>query len=100
MLGLRAMGEIETSALLVRLKTLIVQRLKLERSPETIQDDELLFDPNGLGLDSIDALELVLAIEQEFGVRIENEEVGSEVMATPARLAGFLESRAANRSSS
>lgn len=78
---------------LSRVKRLIVERLRLERSPDSIADEELLFHPDGLGLDSIDALELVLGIEQEFGVRIANEEVGSEVMATPARLAQFLESK-------
>ena len=51
-----------------RVKALIVRQLKLEIEPESIKDDAPLFgdDPSGLGLDSIDALELVLGIEKEF----------------------------------
>ncbi len=87
------MGETLAAQHLPRLKQLIVDRLRLDRAPDSIGDEDLLFHPDGLGLDSIDALELVLGIEQEFGIRIANEEVGSEVMATPARLATFLEER-------
>ena len=50
-----------------QIKALLVDRLKLERDAASIGDDEPLFGPEGLGLDSIDALELVLGIEQEFG---------------------------------
>ena len=58
--------------LAARIKDLIVSRLKLEGvSPSEIGDDSPLFG-EGLGLDSIDALELVLAVEQTFGVRIDD----------------------------
>jgi acyl carrier protein len=73
-----------------RIKQVLIERLKLERAPESIGDEEPLFGPEGLGLDSIDALELVLGIEQEFGVKIENEEVGSEALGSVARLAEFV----------
>jgi acyl carrier protein len=62
-----------------RLKEILVDRLKLDRAAESIGDAEPLFGPEGLGLDSIDALELVIGVEQEFGVRIENEEVGTKL---------------------
>jgi len=58
-----------------RVKDLIVRRLKLDVDPQTIEDGAPLFG-EGLGLDSIDALELVLGIEQEFGVKVADEEVG------------------------
>ena len=73
-----------------RLKQILVERLKIERAPESIGDDEILFGPDGLGLDSIDALELVLGVEQEFGVQIGNEEVATDALASIDRLAGFL----------
>jgi acyl carrier protein len=76
-----------------RIKHLLVDRLKLDRTPDSIGDDEPLFGPDGLGLDSIDALELVLGIEQEFGVKIENEEVGSEALGSTSRLADFVLAR-------
>ncbi len=73
-----------------RIKAILVERLKLDRTPETIGDDEPLFGGEGLGLDSIDALELVLGVEQEFGVKIENEEVGMEALSSVSGLAEFI----------
>jgi acyl carrier protein len=73
-----------------RIKAILVERLKLDRTPETIGDDEPLFGSEGLGLDSIDALELVLGVEQEFGVKIENEEVGMEALSSVSGLAEFI----------
>ena len=72
------MSAVAPSEIKLRIKQILVDRLKLDRAPESIGDAEPLFGPEGLGLDSIDALELVLGVEQEFGVKIENEEVGSE----------------------
>ncbi|HUF79024.1 MAG TPA: phosphopantetheine-binding protein [Thermoanaerobaculia bacterium] len=77
-----------------RLKRLIVERLKLEVEPSEIGDSDPLFG-EGLGLDSIDALELVLGLEQEFGVRIEDEEVGGEALASVASLADFVREKSA-----
>lgn len=75
-----------------RIKRLIVDRLKLEVEPTEIGDSDPLFG-EGLGLDSIDALELVLGIEQEFGVKIEDEEVGAEALASVDSLAQFVQSK-------
>lgn len=83
-------------ALKPRLKAILVERLKLERSADSIGDSEPLFGPDGLGLDSIDALELVLGVEQEFGVRIENEEVGTEALASIEQLAQFVAAKQAS----
>jgi acyl carrier protein len=73
-----------------RVKDLIVRRLKLEIDPSTIQDDAPLFG-EGLGLDSIDALELVLGLEQEFGIKVEDEEVGVKAFASVNALVDFIE---------
>jgi acyl carrier protein len=77
-----------------RIKRLIVDRLKLETEPSDIADDQPLFG-EGLGLDSIDALELVLGLEQEFGVKIEDEEVGGEALASVDALAAFVRDKSA-----
>ncbi|MCB1007385.1 MAG: acyl carrier protein [Acidobacteria bacterium] len=79
-----------------RLKAILVERLKLERTADSIGDSEPLFGPDGIGLDSIDALELVLGVEQEFGVRIENEEVGTEALASIEQLARFVAQKQAS----
>jgi acyl carrier protein len=74
-----------------RLKTLIVETLALEDvPPESIETDAPLFG-EGLGLDSIDALELALAIHTEFGVRTqENDERNREYYRSVRSLAGFI----------
>jgi acyl carrier protein len=84
------MNDAAHDPLKLRLKQILVERLKVERAPESIGDDELLFGPDGLGLDSIDALELVLGVEQEFGVQVGNEEVATEALASIDHLARFL----------
>lgn len=75
-----------------RVKDLIVRRLKLDIDPGSIQDDAPLFG-EGLGLDSIDALELVLGLEQEFGIKVEDEEVGVKAFASVNALVDFIEQK-------
>ncbi|HVS04435.1 MAG TPA: acyl carrier protein [Thermoanaerobaculia bacterium] len=77
-----------------RIKQLIVERLKLEIDASAIGDSQPLFG-DGLGLDSIDALELVLGVEQEFGVKIEDEEMGAQALASVDTLAEFVTAKRA-----
>lgn len=81
---------LDDAALRLRLKRLIVESLHLEGLiPEDIADDAPLFG-DGLGLDSVDALELVVALEKEYGMRIESHEVDKSVFASVANLADFV----------
>lgn len=71
-------------------KEMIVQRLKLEgMTAADIEDQAPLFG-EGLGLDSIDALELVLGVEQTFGVKIEDEAAGMKAFRNVESLAAFI----------
>ena len=79
----------DSSALKQQIKQLIVDRLKREVEPTAIEDAQPLFG-DGLGLDSIDALELVLGIEQAFGVKIEDEEMGAQALSSVDSLAEFV----------
>ena len=64
------------------LKKQIIEELNLEDiKPEDIEDDAPLFG-DGLGLDSIDALELVVLMEKYYGVKILDETVGKKVLAS------------------
>lgn len=73
-----------------RIRRLLIDKLRLENvRPEDIQDDTPLFG-EGLGLDSIDALELVVAVEKEFGIKITDEEVGVKAFQNVNSLAAFL----------
>jgi len=76
-----------------RIKRLIVDSLHLEGvRPESIEDDAPLFG-EGLGLDSVDALELVVALEREFDIKIKSNEIGHEAFTSVASLAQFIETR-------
>ncbi len=80
--------------LIPRLKQLIVTTLKLEDvTPDELSDDEPLIG-SGLNLDSIDALELVVALEKEFGLKITSSEESQEALASVAHLAAFIRARA------
>jgi acyl carrier protein len=82
-----------TDSLTLRLKTLIIATLKLDGvRPEDIPDDEALIGSPRFGLDSIDALELVLAIEKEFGVKIGSSEESRQALASVSTLAAYLQS--------
>ncbi len=73
------------------LKLLIIETLKLEDVPlEEIEDDQPLFG-EGLELDSIDALELTVALEKRYGLAIPDEAVGKKAFASVAALAVFVE---------
>ena len=78
-------------ALKAQVKDAIIQSLNLTLSVADIDDDVLLFG-EGLGLDSIDALEIVLEIERTFGVQIGDEDVGRRVLQSVTSVADFIES--------
>tara|TARA_R110002072_G_scaffold302958_1_gene490378 strand:- start:16359 stop:16637 length:279 start_codon:yes stop_codon:yes gene_type:complete len=75
----------------LEIKKLIIDALELEDiTPEDIVADEPLFE-DGLGLDSIDALELGMALQQTFGVRIDAEDEGTrEHFRSVRNLASFV----------
>ena len=79
-----------TNNLIEKIKQLIITRLKLaDMSPEMIENNAPLFG-EGLGLDSIDALELVLGLEKEFGVIIPDAEVGKKVFQSVRTMAQYV----------
>jgi acyl carrier protein len=71
------------------IKQAIVRSLRLPISPQEIGDSMPLFG-DGLGLDSIDVLELVLELERSFGVSITDEETGSRVLRSVDTIADFI----------
>lgn len=80
-----------------RLKELLIERLKFEdMTPDDIGDEDPLFE-GGLGLDSIDALEIVVMLESEFGLKIKNESSAREHFRSIASLAQFVMERTAAR---
>jgi len=61
---------------------LMVENLMLQFPANEIGDDTLLFRPEGLGLDSVDALQLVVALDKEFGLKIQDTEVARAVLTS------------------
>lgn len=81
--------------LTLRLKTLIIATLKLDDvNPGDIPDDEPLIGSPRFGLDSLDALELVLAIEKEYGVKIGNSEESRQALGSVNTLTAYLRTHA------
>ena len=78
-----------------QLKKIIVEELNLEDvTPEEIEDDTPLFG-EGLGLDSLDAVELVVLLEKHFGISVKNIDEGREAFQSINTLVVFIEERSA-----
>lgn len=76
-------------------KRLIIDSLNLEgMSPEMIDSEQPLFGA-GLGLDSVDALELVVAMEKSYGIKIRSDEIEPGTFDSVASLSRFIAGRMA-----
>lgn len=73
-----------------RIKEMLVSSLMLKISPDEIADGTLLFSPEGLALDSIDALELAVALEKHFGVATPSAEVARAAFASVRTIADYI----------
>jgi len=76
--------------LIEKVKLMIIDSLRIEgMTPAEIETDAPLFG-EGLGLDSIDALQLVVSMEKEFGVIVPDAATGSKVFASVRSMAGYI----------
>lgn len=78
-----------------KIREILSVRLNLSTAVEKIADEEPLFGPGSLGLDSIDALELVLGLQKEFGIAIEDRALAMKVLVSIDTIAEYLISRSA-----
>ncbi len=73
-----------------KLKELLVENLSLEDvSPEEIKDDEILFG-EGLGLDSLDAVEIVVLLQRNFGLEVKDMKEGRKIFYSIDTLANYV----------
>ncbi len=74
------------------LKAQIIEQLSLEDlTPADIKDDAPLFGDEGLGLDSIDALEFIVLLESNYGIKIADPSQGRDIFQSVNSLAEFIE---------
>lgn len=78
--------------LIVKLKEQVIEQLNLEDiNPEDIDEKEPLFgDGDGLGLDSIDALELIVLLEREYGIKINDPSEGKKIFTSIETMAKYI----------
>ena len=70
-----------------QIKRMLVENLMLQISAEEIGDDEPLFGPGGLGLDSVDALQIVVALEKNYRLKLSDVEVARKMLQTVSTIA-------------
>ena len=75
--------------ILGRVRSLLIEQLHLRREMDEIDPDAVLFG-TGLGLDSVDAVELTIAIETEFGIKVPDSEESRRVLRTVNSLVGHI----------
>jgi len=79
-------------ALIAELKQKVIDVLNLEElSAEEINENTPLFGADGLGLDSIDALELIVLLDKEYGIRLSDPKQGKEIFYSIATMAQYIQ---------
>lgn len=78
-----------------RLKELMISELMLDMAADDIGDDTPLFGPAGIGLDSVDALQLVVMIEKNFNFKMADQDQAKRILHSVNSIAEALEQQAA-----
>jgi acyl carrier protein len=86
-----------TTELKSQIKALLVESLMLQITTDQIGDDQRLFGPGSLGLDSVDALQLVVVLEKNFGLKIPDPAHARKVMETVSTIAAAIEAHQAGK---
>ncbi len=79
-----------TAALKQEIRQLLVTNLMLQVAPEQITDDLPLFGPGGLGLDSVDALQIVVALDKTYGLKIPDPTAAREILQSLSTIAAAV----------
>jgi len=73
------------------IKRLLVDNLMLQMGPEEIGDDQPLFGAGSLGLDSVDALQIVVALDKNYGLKISDPEAARSILQNVNAITAALE---------
>ena len=77
-------------------KQLLIENLMLQLTPGEIGDEQPLFGPNSVGLDSVDALQIVVALDKKFGLKIQDPETAKRVLHSVQSIAEAVSKHRAN----
>ena len=83
----------DTTELKQKIKNLMVENLMLQVTAAEIGDDQLLFGPGSLGLDSVDALQLVVALDKNFGLKIPDPGAAKEILRSVNTIADAVQQK-------
>jgi acyl carrier protein len=83
----------DTAQLKKRIKEIMVENLMLQVTADEITDNKPLFGPEGLGLDSVDALQLVVALDKNFGLKIPDPAAAKEILQSVDTIAAAIEAK-------
>lgn len=84
----------EGEALRQKIKEVMIEELMLDQSPSEITDTISIFGAGGLGLDSVDALQLVVALEKHFGLKIGDSNAAKSILENVETIAHEIEKSA------
>jgi acyl carrier protein len=79
-----------TTAIKQDIRRLMIENLMLPISPEEIRDDQPLFGSGSLGLDSVDALQLVVALDKTYGLKIADPETARQILQSVNTIAASV----------
>jgi acyl carrier protein len=80
----------DSTELKAQIKQMLVDNLMLKITAAEIGDDQKLFGPGSLGLDSVDALQLVVALEKNYGLKFSDAEAARKMMQTVNTIAAAV----------
>ena len=87
----------DTDALKKRIKEIMVNDLMLKIGADEIKDDEPLFGPDSMGLDSVDALQLVVALDKTYGLKIADPNAAREILKNVNSMAAAVQKKLAQQ---
>lgn len=87
----------DANDLKAKIKQLLVDNLMLQMGPAEIADDQLLFGPGSLGLDSVDALQIVVALDKTFGVKIPDPAAAKVILQSVNTIAEAVQAKLATK---
>jgi acyl carrier protein len=85
----------DNNTLKEQIKTIMVENLMLQITAADIADDLPLFGPGGLGLDSVDALQLVVALDKNFGLKIPDPAAAKQILQNVNTIADAVKEKLA-----